>query len=82
MDSIRYSKKMQGQIIAFGGGGFSDEPNNPLVDDYKLTQSSANPKIYSIGSASGDAEGSIQNYYKCFEKKDCIPSHLVCRTHR
>ena len=30
---------MKRQIIAFGGGGFSMEPENPLVDDYILAQS-------------------------------------------
>ena len=68
---------MQRQIIALGGGGFSDEPNNPLLDDYILTQSSkSSPKICFIGTASGDAEGYIKNFYTCFEKKDCIPGHL------
>jgi peptidase E len=68
---------MKRQIIAMGGGGFSDEPENPLLDDYILNQASkTNPKICFIGTASGDAEAYIQNFYKCFEKRDCSPSHL------
>ena len=60
-----------------GGGGFSDEPENPLLDDYILNQSSkTNPKICFIGTASGDAAEYIRNFYKCFEKRECNPSHL------
>ena len=66
---------MKRQIIALGGGGFSDEPDNPLLEEYILRQSSiSNPKICFIGTASGDAEGYINNFYTCFEKKDCIMS--------
>ena len=37
---------MKKQIIAFGGGGFSMEPENPLIDDYILAQSDkAKPNI-------------------------------------
>ncbi len=68
---------MKRQIIALGGGGFSDEPDNPLLDNYILRQSSkANPKICFIGTASGDAESYIQGFYDCFENKVCTPSHL------
>lgn len=69
---------MQRQIIALGGGGFSDEPDNPLLDDYILAQSPrANPKICFIGTASGDSEAYIQNFYKSYESKACIPSNLA-----
>lgn len=68
---------MKRQVIALGGGGFSDEPDNPLLDDYILKQSSkTNLKICFIGTASGDAEGYITNFYECFERKNCIPGHL------
>ena len=68
---------MKRQIIALGGGGFSDEPDNPLLDDYILKQSpQANPKICFIGTASGDSESYIQGFYDCFETKSCMPSHL------
>ena len=68
---------MKRQIIALGGGGFSDEPDNPLLDNYILNQSSEKPpKICFIGTASGDAEPYIENFYKCFETKNCIPNHL------
>ena len=45
------------QIIAMGGGGFSMEPDNPLLDLYILKQvDKAKPKICFIPTASGDAE--------------------------
>lgn len=53
------------------------EPENPLLDDYVLAQSpKAAPAICFIGTASGDAEGYIDNFYKAFRTKDCQPSHL------
>ena len=34
------------QVIALGGGGFSMEPENPLLDRYILQQSKKeNPKV-------------------------------------
>ena len=48
------------QIIALGGGGFSMEPDNPLLDLYILEQSpKETPKICFIPTASGDADGYI-----------------------
>lgn len=68
---------MMRQIIALGGGGFSMEPDNPLLDLYILqTSGKVNPKICFIPTASGDSEGYISRYYDFFEKQDCIPSHL------
>lgn len=65
------------QIIALGGGGFSMEPDNPLLDRYILAQSNKpNPKVCFIGTASGDAENYIARFYQFFEKEQCQPSHL------
>lgn len=65
------------QIIALGGGGFSMEPDNPLLDRYIIQQSGkANPKVCFIGTASGDAEGYILRFYTSFLKLECRPSHL------
>ena len=65
------------QIIALGGGGFSMEPDNPLLDDYILEQvEKENPKICFIGTASGDAEGYINRFYTHFNEKRCNPTHL------
>ena len=65
------------QIIALGGGGFSMEPDNPLLDLYILSQTSVpNPKVCFVPTASGDSENYISRFYKSFESHKCIPSHL------
>ncbi|MFN7249865.1 MAG: Type 1 glutamine amidotransferase-like domain-containing protein [Anaerobacillus sp.] len=65
------------QIIALGGGGFSMEPDNPLLDSYILKQANkTNPKICFIPTASGDAENYITNFYNFFNEQSCQPSHL------
>ncbi|WP_144510396.1 peptidase E [Bacillus sp. FJAT-22090] len=65
------------QIIAMGGGGFSMEPENPLLDRYILGQSSKKqPKICFIGTASGDADSYIERFYNFFKKEECEPAHL------
>ena len=65
------------QIIALGGGGFSMEPNNPLLDLYILEQAkTVNPKICFIPTASGDSDNYISRYYTFFNEQNCRPSHL------
>ncbi|MGB6406193.1 MAG: peptidase E [Planococcus donghaensis] len=65
------------QIIAMGGGGFSMEPDNPLLDQYILKQANkARPKICFIPTASGDADSYIEKFYNFFNQQDCEPSHL------
>lgn len=65
------------QIIALGGGGFSMEPENPLLDTYILDQSAKEePEICFIGTASGDADSYIEKFYDFFKEQNCIPSHL------
>jgi dipeptidase E len=70
-------KVLKKQIIALGGGGFSMEPENQLLDKYVLNQSpSKKPKICFIPTASGDADNYIERFYKFFDRQQCIPSHL------
>ena len=65
------------QVIALGGGGFSMEPFNPLLDLYILSQcEKLKPKVCFIGTASGDAQGYIDRFYASFKKYYCTPSHL------
>ena len=60
-----------------GGGGFSMEPDNPLLDIYFLQQTGKpRPKICFIPTASGDSENYIARFYSAFSKLDCVPSHL------
>lgn len=65
------------QIIALGGGGFSMEPENPLLDLYILNQAGkSNPKICYVPTASGDADICIKWFYDFFKQQVCQPSHL------
>ena len=66
------------QIVALGGGGFSEEPDNPLLDDYilRLTER-ASPKVCFLPTASGDAEGYIDKFYGAFHRTRCEPSHVT-----
>ncbi|MBG9784948.1 peptidase E [Shouchella lehensis] len=65
------------QLIALGGGGFSMEPENPLLDDYLLKQADASsPKVCFLPTASGDSATYIERFYHAFRKKSCTPSHL------
>lgn len=64
-------------IIALGGGGFSMEPENPLLDRYILSQSEkVAPKICFVPTASGDSDKYISRFYHFFKKETCEPSHL------
>ncbi|WP_042224408.1 Type 1 glutamine amidotransferase-like domain-containing protein [Oceanobacillus manasiensis] len=65
------------QAIAMGGGGFSMEPDNPLLDLYIMQQSKKlTPEICFIPTASGDSDNYISRFYDFFEKQNCKPSHL------
>jgi dipeptidase E len=65
------------QIIAFGGGGFSMESGNPLLDDYVLGLApSARPRVCFLPSASGDADHYIVRFYRAFQASRCEPSHI------
>jgi dipeptidase E len=65
------------QIVAFGGGGFSMEAGNPLLDDYVLGLTGAErPKVCFLPTASGDADHYIVRFYRAFSADRCEPSHL------
>jgi dipeptidase E len=66
------------QIIAMGGGGFTMEPGNHLLDEYVLSQSpKKKPHICFLPTASGDHGGYIRGFYTYFSTRDCYPSHLA-----
>jgi dipeptidase E len=66
------------QIIAMGGGGFSMEPDNPALDLYVLAQTrKRNPSICFLATATGDADGYIDNFYAAFKAHRCRPSHVA-----
>jgi len=70
-------KKTLRQIVAFGGGGFSMESGNPLLDDYVLGLSGAErPRVCFLPSASGDADHYIVRFYRAFQADRCEASHI------
>jgi len=69
---------MTSQVIALGGGGFSMEPDNSVLDRYILQQArSARPRICFLATASGDADGYIARFYDAFSGHACEPSHIT-----
>ncbi len=65
------------QIIAMGGGGFSMEPDNPLLDRYFLAQTGKRkPAVCFVPTASGDADCYIVKFYEAFNQLPCTPTHL------
>jgi dipeptidase E len=68
---------MKRQIIAMGGGGFSMEAENPLLDQYILNASQLEkPKVCFVPTASGDSAGYVERFYSAFKNLECEPSHL------
>lgn len=68
---------IQKQIIAMGGGGFSMEPENPLLDTYIVDASpKSRPTVGLLPTASGDSDWLISRFYRAFNKLPCRPKHL------
>jgi dipeptidase E len=65
------------RIVAMGGGGFSMEPDNPLLDTFVLSLArSAQPRVCFLPTASGDAEGYVAQFYRAFTALHCQPTDL------
>jgi dipeptidase E len=65
------------QIVAFGGGGFSMEPGNRLLDDHVLGLTGVErPRVCFLPTASGDADHYIVRFYRAFPSAVCEPSHV------
>jgi peptidase E len=68
------------QIVAFGGGGFSMESGNPLLDDYVLGLATAGgrdrPRVCFLPTASGDADHYVVRFYRHFPASRCEASHI------
>ena len=71
-------------IVAMGGGGFSMEPDNPLLDDHVLDLARAargrsRPRVCFVPTASGDADGYLARFYAAFARK-AEATHLALFT--
>ena len=68
---------MSGTILAMGGGGFTMEPDNPVLDDFVLSLPAARePRILFLPTASGDPAAQIAAFHDRFGDRACTPSHL------
>lgn len=66
------------QIVAFGGGGFSMERGNPLLDDYVLSLTGKlRPRVCFLPTASGDADHYVVRFYREFATDRADASHLT-----
>jgi dipeptidase E len=60
-----------------GGGGFTMEPANPLLDDFVLAlASSQRPRILFLPTAAGDTTSQINAFYARFGGRGCRAEHL------
>lgn len=57
----------QGHIVAVGGGGFSMEPENPLLDDFILSLSQRQPaRVCFVPTASAESTTYLVRFYRAF----------------
>jgi peptidase E len=60
-----------------GGGGFSMEPDNPVLDDFALRLTGADlPRVCFIPTAAGDDNGYIDSFYTAFPESRARARHL------
>jgi peptidase E len=72
--SARHDERL---ILAMGGGGFTMEPANPLLDDYVLSLArSDEPRILFLPTASGDTTAQINAFRERFVGRPCVPEQL------
>jgi peptidase E len=69
------------RIVAMGGGGFTMEPENPLLDDVVLdlarrVRGRDRPRVCFLPTASGDAEAYIDGFHAAFDGRS-EASHLA-----
>ncbi|HWX74278.1 MAG TPA: peptidase E [Solirubrobacteraceae bacterium] len=60
-----------------GGGGFTMEPGNPLLDDFVLELARPKrPRILFLPTASGDETAQINAFLARYGDRACVPAHL------
>ena len=68
---------MHKHIIAIWGGGFGRSSGKLKIEKYITSISKkSNPKICFIPTASAEDKSYIVNFYSCFIRLDCNPSHI------
>jgi dipeptidase E len=77
MSARQTARNEERLILAMGGGGFTMEPANPLLDDFALSLSSAaEPRILFLPTAAGDTTAQINAFRDRFAERSCVPEHL------
>jgi dipeptidase E len=79
MSAAPFHGAEQRTIFAMGGGGFTMEPTNPLLDDFVLSLSLSRervPRILFLPTASGDTTTQINAFYARFGGRACKPTHI------
>ncbi len=69
---------MTTNIVALGGGGFSEEADNSALDDYILAMTrTAKPRVCFLPTASGDAQGYVDKFLASYPstraEATCLP---------
>ncbi len=65
------------QIVAIGGGGVSQDPDNPLLLDYLVGLTGRDrPRVCLLATASGDRESGLLLGYQVFARRGCPTTHL------
>tara|TARA_Y100000590_G_scaffold469966_1_gene661007 strand:+ start:541 stop:1239 length:699 start_codon:yes stop_codon:yes gene_type:complete len=68
----------KGHVIAIGGGGFGRNPKHNKIEKYILgLVDKKKPNIVFLPTASAEDKGYIVNFYSCFSKLNCEPSHIT-----
>ncbi|MGA2454120.1 MAG: peptidase E [Solirubrobacteraceae bacterium] len=76
-DSRSVVELSERQIFAMGGGGFTMEPANPLLDDFVLSLADVGePRVLFLPTASGDTTTQINAFRSRFGERACIPEQL------
>lgn len=72
-----FKQKKPKQILALGGGAFSMEPSNGILDKYILNMVLVEkPRICFLGTASDDGIEYREKFYDFYNKMNCEPFHL------
>ncbi|MGZ4428784.1 MAG: Type 1 glutamine amidotransferase-like domain-containing protein [Nocardioidaceae bacterium] len=73
------------KIVAMGGGGFSMDRDNRLLDDFvlSLTETDGKPRVCFLPTASGDADAYVEKFLDAFpaDRADASVLHLFRREH-
>jgi dipeptidase E len=75
--SARHCRVEERVIFAMGGGGFTMEPANPLLDDYILQLARpTRPRVLFLPTASGDTLDQMNAFRARFAGRACVPEQL------